>query len=100
MEESKITQMKEALAIAHRVYVDEFGKDMIKELSAIDKEMICKLGMSLFITGRRNGVESSETQEPATEKQKAYMGRLKLDVPAGITKQEAMAAIDKKLGKS
>lgn len=107
MEESKIMKMKEALRLAHAIYVEEFvlrGKkfsfDKLYILDPIDKEMICKLGMSLFISDiRMNGVKANETQEPATEKQKAYMKKLKMDVPEGLTKREAMAVIDKKLAK-
>ncbi len=83
-------------------YADAFEKANAKlgnaELASLIVQQIGKDLRTAQIQGGSGNSGNSNGDVPATPKQLAYLQRLGINVPAGLSKQQASELIDKALG--
>jgi len=85
--------MREALREAREIFEKELGTLGISPDTKADA--ICRMASTIYIRSSRE--EVIEESEPATPKQKEYMGSLGIDFSEDISKSEASKLIGQKL---
>lgn len=75
----------------------------IEDLKTEDRDTIARMALSMFINEQRTKQyqqrfekPEEEEDEPATEKQIAFMKKLKVKIPEDCTKDQASQILDKK----
>ena len=63
-------------------------------IEQIGKDRRCEWLVNGRSNGHGNGHSNSNGDEPATEKQIGFLKRLKVDVPANLSKEQASSLID------
>ena len=69
-------------------------------IEQIGKDTRCEWLMNGRSNGNGNGRSNSNGDEPASEKQIGFLKRLKVEVPAGLSKREASRLIDEAQAKA